>query len=166
MPTVPIRFLFYPLTKVALDLLITLSSFTPPLKKCIKVALIAFFPLASARSRNLLPNGTEGRRFPHRVMKKICTCSSLERDAEKDFRWEYKDRGILMTRCKYCQLKLGSPPTPAATPHKTCCPHPPSIHTRCDHRAAQQYPYRWQGPVPSHSSSRPEHLAYDKMSQK
>lgn len=39
-------------------------------------------------------------------MKKICTHCGLERDAEKDFRWEYKDRGILMTRCKYCQSEL------------------------------------------------------------
>ena len=50
-------------------------------------------------------------------MKKICTCRSLERDAEKDFRWEYKDRGILMTRCKYCQSELGSPSYPPRQLH-------------------------------------------------
>lgn len=39
-------------------------------------------------------------------MKKICTYCGLERDAEEDFRWEYKDRGIRQTRCKYCQSEL------------------------------------------------------------
>ena len=39
-------------------------------------------------------------------MKKFCSYCGLERDAEKDFRWEYKDRGIRMRRCKYCQSAL------------------------------------------------------------
>jgi hypothetical protein len=39
-------------------------------------------------------------------MKKVCTSCGLEREAEEDFRWEYKARGIRMTRCKYCQSEL------------------------------------------------------------
>lgn len=39
-------------------------------------------------------------------MKKVCTYCGLERDAENDFRWEYKNRGIRMKRCKYCQSEL------------------------------------------------------------
>lgn len=40
-------------------------------------------------------------------MKKICTCCGEERDAEQDFKWEYKDRGIHQSRCKYCQAEFG-----------------------------------------------------------
>ncbi len=36
-------------------------------------------------------------------MKKICPGCGEERDAEKDFRWKYKDRGIRQRWCKYCQ---------------------------------------------------------------
>src|ERR1017187_8681508 len=36
-------------------------------------------------------------------MKKICSGCSEERDAELDFSWKYKDRGIRHTQCKYCQ---------------------------------------------------------------
>jgi hypothetical protein len=36
-------------------------------------------------------------------MKKICPGCSEERDAEQDFRWKYKDRGVRQARCKYCQ---------------------------------------------------------------
>jgi len=36
-------------------------------------------------------------------MKKICTDCGEERDAEQDFNWKYKARGIRHTRCKYCQ---------------------------------------------------------------
>lgn len=39
-------------------------------------------------------------------MKKVCTYCGLERDAELDFRWEYRSRGIRMKRCKYCQSEL------------------------------------------------------------
>ncbi|MBO0778932.1 MAG: hypothetical protein J2P37_08925 [Ktedonobacteraceae bacterium] len=39
-------------------------------------------------------------------MKKICIRCGEERDAEEDFRWEYKTRGIRMARCKYCQSEL------------------------------------------------------------
>ena len=39
-------------------------------------------------------------------MKKICTSCGLERDAEKDFNWEYKSRGKRQARCKYCQSEL------------------------------------------------------------
>lgn len=35
-------------------------------------------------------------------MKKICTCCGEERDAEQDFTWKYKRRGIRNTRCKFC----------------------------------------------------------------
>ncbi len=36
-------------------------------------------------------------------MKKICPGCSEERDAEQDFRWKYKDRGIRQRWCKFCQ---------------------------------------------------------------
>jgi hypothetical protein len=39
-------------------------------------------------------------------MKKICSSCNLERDAEKDFCWEYKNKGIRSSRCKYCQSEL------------------------------------------------------------
>jgi hypothetical protein len=39
-------------------------------------------------------------------MKKICPGCGEERDAEKDFNWKYKDRGIRTTRCKFCQSQL------------------------------------------------------------
>jgi hypothetical protein len=39
-------------------------------------------------------------------MKKICTCCGLERDAEEDFKWRYKNQGIRQPRCKYCQSEL------------------------------------------------------------
>ena len=39
-------------------------------------------------------------------MKKICSSCREGRDAEKDFRWEYKDQGIRQTRCRYCQAEL------------------------------------------------------------
>lgn len=39
-------------------------------------------------------------------MKKICTMCGLERDAEQDFNWKYKARGIRNTRCKYCQSEV------------------------------------------------------------
>ena len=35
-------------------------------------------------------------------MKKICTGCGEERDAEQDFTWKYKDRGIRHTQCKFC----------------------------------------------------------------
>src|SRR5215469_16911046 len=38
-------------------------------------------------------------------MKKICPGCGQERDAEKDFRWRYKDRGIRQARCRYCQAE-------------------------------------------------------------
>ncbi len=40
-------------------------------------------------------------------MKKICSSCNEERDAEKDFSWEYKHLGIRQSRCKYCQAELG-----------------------------------------------------------
>jgi hypothetical protein len=40
-------------------------------------------------------------------MKKICSSCGEERDAEKDFSWEYKHLGIRQSRCKYCQAELG-----------------------------------------------------------
>ncbi len=40
-------------------------------------------------------------------MKKICSSCGEERDAEKDFSWEYKHLGIRQPRCKYCQAELG-----------------------------------------------------------
>ena len=39
-------------------------------------------------------------------MKKICSSCGEERDAEKDFSWEYKHLGIRQPRCKYCQAEL------------------------------------------------------------
>jgi hypothetical protein len=39
-------------------------------------------------------------------MKKICSGCSEERDAELDFSWKYKDRGIRNTRCKFCQSQV------------------------------------------------------------
>ncbi len=39
-------------------------------------------------------------------MKKICSACGEERDAEEDFKWEYKNRGIRQSRCKYCQAEL------------------------------------------------------------
>src|SRR5258708_23207555 len=39
-------------------------------------------------------------------MKKTCTTCGEERDAENDFSWKYKDRGIRQARCKYCQSEL------------------------------------------------------------
>ena len=39
-------------------------------------------------------------------MRKICTRCGQERDAEHDFNWKYKDRGIRHTRCKYCQSQI------------------------------------------------------------
>ena len=39
-------------------------------------------------------------------MKKICPGCGEERDAEKDFNWKYKDRGIRNTRCKFCQSQV------------------------------------------------------------
>lgn len=36
-------------------------------------------------------------------MNKICSSCGEERDAEQDFNWKYKDRGIRNTRCKSCQ---------------------------------------------------------------
>lgn len=40
------------------------------------------------------------------AMKKICAGCGEERDAEKDFNWKYKDRGIRSTRCKSCQSRI------------------------------------------------------------
>lgn len=39
-------------------------------------------------------------------MKKICPNCGEERDAELDFSWKYKDRGIRNTRCRYCQSQV------------------------------------------------------------
>lgn len=39
-------------------------------------------------------------------MKKICPGCGEERDAELDFSWKYKDRGIRNTRCKSCQSRV------------------------------------------------------------
>lgn len=39
-------------------------------------------------------------------MKKICSGCGQERDAEQDFNWKYKDRGIRHTRCKYCMSQV------------------------------------------------------------
>lgn len=39
-------------------------------------------------------------------MKKICSKCGEERDAEQDFNWKYKDRGIHHARCKYCQSQV------------------------------------------------------------
>ena len=35
-------------------------------------------------------------------MKKICTGCGEERDAEQDFNWKYRERGVRQSRCKYC----------------------------------------------------------------
>ncbi len=39
-------------------------------------------------------------------MKKICPSCGEERDAELDFSWKYKDRGIRNTRCRFCQSQV------------------------------------------------------------
>jgi hypothetical protein len=39
-------------------------------------------------------------------VKKICPGCRQERDAERDFNWKYKDRGIRNTRCKFCQSHI------------------------------------------------------------
>lgn len=39
-------------------------------------------------------------------MMKVCTGCGEERDAEKDFSWKYKDRGIRNTRCKLCTAQV------------------------------------------------------------
>lgn len=39
-------------------------------------------------------------------MKKICPGCGQERDAELDFSWKYKDRGIRNTRCRFCQSQV------------------------------------------------------------
>lgn len=39
-------------------------------------------------------------------MKKICPGCGQERDAEQDFNWRHKERGIRQTRCKYCQSQV------------------------------------------------------------
>src|SRR5690348_13250693 len=39
-------------------------------------------------------------------MGKVCSYCRKEKDAEKDFSWEYKSRGIRATRCKACQSEL------------------------------------------------------------
>ncbi len=39
-------------------------------------------------------------------MKKICPGCGEERDAEHDFNWRHKERGIHHTRCKYCQSQV------------------------------------------------------------
>lgn len=39
-------------------------------------------------------------------VKKICPGCGQERDAEKDFSWKYKDRGIRNTRCRICQSQV------------------------------------------------------------
>ena len=39
-------------------------------------------------------------------MKKICPDCGQECDAEQDFIWKYKDRGIRNTRCKFCQSQV------------------------------------------------------------
>lgn len=49
-------------------------------------------------------NASKGSR-----MKKICPGCGQERDAEKDFRWRYKDRGIRQPRCRYCQQNRTRP---------------------------------------------------------
>lgn len=40
-------------------------------------------------------------------MGKVCSYCRKEKDAEKDFSWEYKSRGIRAPRCKACQAELG-----------------------------------------------------------
>src|SRR5579859_5476186 len=39
-------------------------------------------------------------------MKKICSYCNEERNAEEDFRWRYKDRGIRQKYCKFCQAEF------------------------------------------------------------
>lgn len=39
-------------------------------------------------------------------MKKVCPVCNEEHDAEEDFRWKDKDRGIRNTRCKFCQSQI------------------------------------------------------------
>lgn len=39
-------------------------------------------------------------------MKKICTRCKEERDAESDFNWKDKSRGVRHSRCKFCQSQL------------------------------------------------------------
>jgi len=39
-------------------------------------------------------------------MKKICTGCGQERDAEQDFNWKYKNRGVRHTRCKSCMSRV------------------------------------------------------------
>lgn len=39
-------------------------------------------------------------------MQKKCFGCLQERDAEKDFNWKYKDRGIRNSRCKFCQSQV------------------------------------------------------------
>src|SRR5260370_5479067 len=39
-------------------------------------------------------------------MKRICNGCGGERDAEEDFKWKYKDRGIRNSRCKFCQSQV------------------------------------------------------------
>ena len=39
-------------------------------------------------------------------MKKICPGCGQERDAEQDFNWRHKERGIRHTQCKYCQSQV------------------------------------------------------------
>ncbi len=39
-------------------------------------------------------------------MKRICPNCNEERDAENDFNWKYKDRGIRHRRCKLCQSQV------------------------------------------------------------
>ena len=39
-------------------------------------------------------------------MNKLCTGCGQERDAEHDFSWKHKERGIRNTRCKICQSQI------------------------------------------------------------
>lgn len=39
-------------------------------------------------------------------MQKICPGCGEERDAELDFSWKYKERGIRNTRCRICQSQV------------------------------------------------------------
>ncbi len=39
-------------------------------------------------------------------MKQICTTCGEERNAEDDFSWKYKNRGIRNTKCKHCQSQV------------------------------------------------------------
>jgi len=36
-------------------------------------------------------------------LKKYCSGCGQERDAEQDFSWKYKGRGVRNTTCKFCQ---------------------------------------------------------------